>query len=343
MSTPQPRGRLLSVLGKHAVDRPPVICTGGMMNAAIVDVMEKTGHTLPEAHFSGAKMAALAEAVSECTGFENIGVPFCMTVEAELFGSRIDHGTLACEPKIQAEAFSSLTKVEVPANAARGGRTSVVGEAVELLSKRRPDLPVVATLTGPVSVAASIVDPTTFLKELRTRREDAHRVLAQVTAVLAEYAGALISAGATVIAIGDPTATVEILGPQLFQEYAIRYLNDLAASIHALATPVIVHICGKMGAGARLLPGLASDAISVDAMIDLKGLKSTAPGLTTMGNLSTYLLQWGSPQKIADRAVELVQDGVNIIAPACGLSTSTTLANITAMTRAVQTARERAS
>jgi len=69
-----------------------------------------------------------------------------------------------------------------------------------------------------VSVAASIVDPVTFLKRLRTRREDAHRVLGQVTAVLAEYAGALVAAGATVIAVGDPTATVEILGPQLFQE-----------------------------------------------------------------------------------------------------------------------------
>jgi [methyl-Co(III) methanol-specific corrinoid protein]:coenzyme M methyltransferase len=307
-----------------------------MMNAAIVDVMEKTGHTLPEAHFSGAKMAALAEAVTELTGFENIGVPFCMTVEAEMFGSRIDHGSLACEPKIRAEAFPSLTKVDIGVAAARGGRSSVVGEAVELLSRRRPDLPVVATLTGPVSVVASIVDPVTFLKELRTRREDAHRVLGQVTLALAEYAGSLVAAGATVIAVGDPTATVEILGPQLFQEYAIRYLNDLVGAIHALATPVIVHICGKMGTGTRLLPSLASDAISVDAMIDLKGLKVGAPGLVTMGNLSTYLLQWGNPDKIAGRACELVHDGVDIIAPACGLSTSTTLANITAMTRAVK-------
>jgi [methyl-Co(III) methanol-specific corrinoid protein]:coenzyme M methyltransferase len=55
-----------------------------------------------------------------------------------------------------------------------------------------------------------------------------------------------------------------------------------------------------------------------------------------MGNLSTYLLQWGNPDKIAGRACELVHDGVDIIAPACGLSTSTTLANITAMTRAVK-------
>ena len=340
MRTLEPRGRLLSVLGKQAVDRPPVICTGGMMNAAIVDIMKKTGHTLPEAHFSGTKMAALAEAVAEHTGFENIGVPFCMTVEAELFGSRIDHGTLSCEPKIRSEAFSSLSKVHVAEKTARGGRTSVVAEAVELLSKRRSDIPVVATLTGPVSVAASIVDPTTFLKELRTRREDAHRVLGQITTVLADYARELVSAGATVIAIGDPTATVEILGPRRFQDYAVRYLNELTQAIHALATPVIVHICGKMGAGKSLLPELASDAISVDAMIDLKGLKSDAPALITMGNLSTYLLQWGSPQKIADRAVELVHDGVNIISPACGLSTSTTLDNITAMTRAVQAVKE---
>ena len=39
--------RLLRVLNKEKVDRPPVICPGGMMNAAIVDVMNKTGHTLP--------------------------------------------------------------------------------------------------------------------------------------------------------------------------------------------------------------------------------------------------------------------------------------------------------
>jgi len=130
MSPLAPRERLLGVLGKKLVDRPPVICTGGMMNAAIVEVMQKTGLTLPEAHFSGARMAALAEAVSEHTGFENIGVPFCMTVEAELFGSRIDHGTLACEPKIQSEAFTSLTKVAIATGVARSGRAMVVAEAV---------------------------------------------------------------------------------------------------------------------------------------------------------------------------------------------------------------------
>jgi MtaA/CmuA family methyltransferase len=339
MSDLGPRTRLLSTLRRQVVDRPPVICTGGMMNAAIVEVMEQSGHRLPEAHFSPTKMAALAEAVTEATGFENIGLPFCMTVEAEFFGSRINHGTLACEPKIQQEAFASLRDVQIHSNAARIGRSAVVAEAIRLIRSRRSDLPIVATLTGPVSVAASVVDPLTFLKELRKSATTAHSVLEKITQVLAEYAGALVAAGADVIAIGDPTATVEILGPTLFHEFAIRYLNDLADSIHALGTPVIVHICGKLGRGTRLLPCLHCDAISVDAMVNLKDLKAASPTLTTMGNLSTYLLEWGPPQKIAERASALVHEGTDIVAPACGLSTATNLANITAMTAAVKAGR----
>ena len=39
MTTLTPKERLLKVLRKEPVDRPPVICTGGMMNAAIVEIM----------------------------------------------------------------------------------------------------------------------------------------------------------------------------------------------------------------------------------------------------------------------------------------------------------------
>ena len=40
MSSLSPKERLLKVLNKEEVDRPPVICPGGMMNAAIVDIMK---------------------------------------------------------------------------------------------------------------------------------------------------------------------------------------------------------------------------------------------------------------------------------------------------------------
>ncbi|HSN15991.1 MAG TPA: uroporphyrinogen decarboxylase family protein [Anaeromyxobacteraceae bacterium] len=337
MSGASPAERLLRVLRREPVDRPPAVCMGGMMNAAIVDVMKEGGHTLPGAHFDAVEMAALAEDVGRSTGFENLGVPFCMTVEAELLGSEVDPGTLACEPKVAREAFASVEAVEYRDvdGMARGGRIPVIAEAATLLARRNPDVPVIASLTGPVSTAASIVDPMTFLKQLRTRREAAHRVLDYVTRLLVAYATAVVEAGADVVAIGDPTATGEILGPTIFGGFAVRYLNELTDAVHRLGVPVIVHICGDMSRSRALLPGLHADAISADAQVSLRGLKEDF-GVTTMGNVSTWLLEFGEPAKVEANTARLVKEGVDIVAPACGLSTSTALANIRALTGAVK-------
>lgn len=106
-----PKERILRSFKKQTIDRPPIICPGGMMNAAIVDIMNKTGHILPEGHHDSIIMAQLAVDVHENTGFENFGIPFCMTVEAEVLGSEINYGTLSCEPKIQKELYTCAADV----------------------------------------------------------------------------------------------------------------------------------------------------------------------------------------------------------------------------------------
>jgi len=335
-----PRERLVRVLANEQVDRPPVICTGGMLNAAVVGVMDDDDSPkLPAAHFSSESMAKLAERVRATTGFENLGVPFCMTVEPEVLGSRIDPGSLSCEPKIAAEAYSSSSDVEVHdvRQLVRSGRIGTVIQAAYALKTRNPDVPVIATLSGPISTAASVVDPLTFLKELRTKPRDAHRVLDYITELLVAYAQEVARNGADVIAIGDPTATGEILGPTIFSAFAVRYLNILCDAVHAAGKPVIVHICGDMSRSRHFLAALHADAISVDAKVSLVRLKEDYPHINTMGNLSTALLEFGDADKVRRSAERLVRDGVDIVAPACGLSTSTGLDNIRAMTGAVKT------
>ncbi|MDF2875143.1 MAG: hemE 3 [Sporomusa sp.] len=330
--------RLLAVLSKQPVDRPPVICPGGMMNAAIVDVMKSSNQTLPAAHSDAVLMANLAYAVHNLTGFENFGLPFCMTVEAELLGSEIDLGTFACEPKISREVFSSATQVEYKdiSTILNTGRIPVVCQAASILTTQYPDIPVIGSLTGPVSTAASIIDPIPFLKDLRKNAPAAHRVFDYVTGLLIGFAHKLIDHGATVIAIGDPTATGEILGPRLFDEYAVTYINKLIAAVHHRNVPVIVHICGNLNSVKPLIASLKANAISTDAIVNLKQLKNDFPQLTTMGNISTYLLEYGPPEKVALQTRNLLAQGIDIIAPACGLSTSSALANIQAMTHTVR-------
>ncbi|MBP2636189.1 MAG: hemE 3 [Firmicutes bacterium] len=333
------KARLQAVLNKELPDRPPVICPGGMMNAAIVDVMKKSNQTLPAAHSDAVLMADLAYAVHEYTGFENFGLPFCMTVEAEVLGSEITLGTLECEPKITREVFATAAQVEykdIP-TMLNSGRIPTVCQAVSLLSTNYPDIPVVGSLTGPVSTAASIVDPVPFLKDLRRDPKNAHRVFDYVTALLIAFAYKLIDNGATVIAIGDPTATGEILGPKMFAEYAVTYINKLTAAIQQKGVSVVVHICGNLNSVKPLIPSLKANGISTDAIVNLKLLKDEFPELTTMGNVSTYLLELGPAEKVAVQTKNLVTQGINIIAPACGLSTSSPLANIQALTHTTKT------
>ena len=340
MSDLAPRDRLGRVLSKQGVDRPPVICTGGMMNAAVLGVMEEeAAPKLPAAHFSSEGMAALAEAVHHATGFENIGVPFCMTVEAELLGSEINHGTLECEPKIVREVFPSVGAVEFRdvAQLVRSGRIEVVVEAAHRIARANPDVPVIASLTGPVSTAASIVDPLTFYKELRKNPTGAHQLLDYVTNLLGAFAERLLAdQGATAIAVGDPSATGEILGPAMFEKFAVRYLNQLADRVHALGFPLIIHICGDLKSVWHLLPQLRCDALSTDALVSLPALKEKFPAITTMGNVSTFALEWNESEKIRNMTRNLVNHGVNIISPACGLSTSTKLKTIRVMTDEVK-------
>ena len=89
--------RLLRVLWGQTVDRPPVICPGGMMNGCVSQVLEQLER---ETSVDREKIIKAAKLTQELTGFENIGVPFCMTVEAECFGAKVDYGNSQVEPRV---------------------------------------------------------------------------------------------------------------------------------------------------------------------------------------------------------------------------------------------------
>ena len=333
-----PKERLLRVLKKQETERPPTICPGGMMNTAITEIMRDTGHTLPEAHHGSELMGQLAWDVMNKTGFENFGIPFCMTIEAEALGSEIDFGTISTEPSIKREPFASVDAVEFlpPGAVLKTSRAGALMQAAQGLKNSYPDIPVIGSITGPVSLGSSLVDPMTFLKELRKKPEASHRFLNYATEQLISYAKELADNGAGIICIADPTATGEILGPKLFGEFVVPYINRIVDAVHTMNVPVIIHICGDVNVVKKELPSFKGDAISVDAMVSLKKIQDEYPELTTMGNLNTYMLQSGNVDMIRRGALQLLQHKIAIPAPACGLSTSTPLAHIRAFTETVK-------
>lgn len=331
--------RLFKVLKNEKVDRPPCICPGGMMNMIIEDLMDITGINWPDAHTNPELMANLAYSMYENGGFENCGVPFCMTVEAESMGAGVSLGDKTTEPRVTDYVINSVREYEKLKNIdSNFGRAKVVIDAIKILSERKLEIPIVANITGPISLASSIMDPIVFYKELVRKKEEAHKYMEVITENLISFGKAQLEAGAEILAISDPSGTGEILGPKLFNEFAIPYINKIVEALKPYAKGgVIVHICGKLKSVYESLQNLKCDAISFDSITSVKEVKQNVSGKAIMGNVSTLTLFNGECDLIKNISSHCIKNGVDILSPACGIGITTPLKNIKTM---VEVAKE---
>lgn len=330
--------RLQTVLAGKKPDRPPVICPGGMMSAATTTVLQAGGGVF---HTDAAAMAATSEAIYRHTGFENLGVPFCMTVEAEAFGSKVDLGNAGVEPCVTEYGAADLPDIlrrSMP-NIENEQRAQAVLAAIERLVSRNRDTPVIGNVTGPISLVTSIVDPLIFFRKMRKFPVEVTEVLQVLTEYLTQFAKLQIEAGASVIAIADPTATGEILGAANFRRFVAPLLQQLVEKIRQAGAGAIVHICGDATLLLADLQGMRGAACSFDSLVNIRKAKEMLGNIPVMGNLNTQLLHTGGAERIAQTAQALLQQEVDILAPACGISLATPRDNLQAFTCAGKSCR----
>ena len=320
--------RLLSVLKGDRVDRPPVICPGGMMSACVTEISDQVGG----GHHSGTKaMVGAARKINELIGFENYGVPYCLTSEVEALGASVNIGDNLIEPRITRyndEPLEAIMENYSPVDVT-SGRMGVVLAAIRELKNSR--IPVIGNVSGHISTASSVVDPLEIFKMLRREPERAARFMDFINDYLIRYALEMVKAGADVISISDPTATGEILGPRNFQKFAVPYYRKIINALHKEGIPVILHICGNASNIVESLNEVQANAVSFDSVVNMK---SAREGIKTglMGNVSTQLLHTGERDKIVSITRNALQSEVDIVAPACGLSMATSISNLKAMT-----------
>lgn len=327
-----PKERLKAIFEGQKVDRPACICPGGMMNMITADLMDQIQVFLPEAHHDARQMAELAKAVYEQGCFENYGVPFCMTVEAEEMGAKVDMGTKVYEPHVIEYVMDSVSDYEklTPVDVTKG-RAKVVTDAIRILKEETSGVPIVGNLTGPVSTASSVMEPVNFYKELRKKNQEAHAYMEFITDQLIAFGRAQIEAGADVIAISDPSGTGEILGPKFFKEFAVTYLNKLLDGLKKEKVGTIVHICGQMHSVYKEINEVHSDVLSFDSVVPMKEARANLKDRVLMGNVSTYAIEFGDPDRLKMLTTSCRRGGSDIISPACGLGMKSPLTNVQAI------------
>ena len=329
-----PKERFLKALRLKKVDRPPVLSPN---QTATVEQMDSLGIYFPDAYRDAHKMAMLAAAAWEQVGLEGIGVPFCQTVEAEVFGLEVKWGRRKTDiPEAPFKGHSTPDGVEVPENFLERGRIPIVLRAIEILKERYGDeVPIMGHVIGPFSLAAHLANMEKILKMSIKNPVLVEEFTNLGLEAIAEYANAMLEHGADAIVIENMFASVDIMGVKGYVKFAQPFDREL---IRKIKGPTILHICGD---GTKIIDEMlatGATCLSIDSKTDAAQAVHASRGKAAiMGNIDTvYALAFGTPEEVVAETKRAIEAGIDVIAPGCAISPLTPNRNLKAMVETVR-------
>jgi len=192
--------------------------------------------------------------------------------------------------------------------------------------------------TGPFSLASVLRGAQSFIFDLYDEnREDVEDFLRFCTDVVVAYGKAMIGTGVHAIQMGDATAS--LLGADLFQEFALPYLNDALERLSGTGCDLWVHICGDTSHLLPYLKELPMDGFEVDALVDMKtARKLIGNKIALKGNIDTSFILQANKNEVYETSINLLRSdsfktGL-ILSPGCGVPKMTPVENLKAMARA---------
>jgi len=325
--------RLLNALEGKKVDKVPV-CS--VTQTGIVELMDEVGAAWPEAHSDSEKMAKLAIANYELSGLEAVRVPYCLTVLAEAMGCEVNMGTKNRQPSVTAHPYpKDLEGMEMPENLLDKGRIQAVLGAIKIIREKvGPEVPVIGGMEGPVTLASDLASVKSFMKWSLKKPELLEQVLDFATEATITYANSMVDAGADIIAIADPVASPDLTSPDSFKTMLQSRLQKFSSSVNSVT---VLHVCGNVNPILDYMADCGFEGLSVEEKIgSAKKAKEILGGRARLvGNISSpFTLLPGPVDKIKAEAKQAIADGVDVLAPGCGIAPMTPVSHIKAMVEA---------
>ena len=325
--------RLLNALEGKQVDKVPV-CS--VTQTGIVELMDKVGAAWPEAHSDPEKMAKLAIANYELSGLEAVRIPYCLTVLAEAMGCEVNMGTKNRQPSVIAHPYpKDLEGMEMPENLLDMGRIQAVLDSIKIIRERvGPDVPIIGGMEGPVTLASDLSSVKSFMKWSLKKPELLVQVLDFATEATIAYANSMVLAGTDVIAIADPVASPDLMSPDSFRDVLQSRLQKFSSNVDSVT---VLHVCGNVNPILNYMADCGFEGLSVEEKVgSVKKAKEVIGNRARfVGNISSpFTLLPGPIEKIKEESKKALEEGVDVLAPGCGIAPMTPVSHIKAMVEA---------
>lgn len=322
--------RLLDVLANKRVDRPPVT---GFLVSITLELMDKIGVRLPEAHHEPLLMVKLAAAAHEVLGLESMKLPFDLTVEAGALESKIDYGTLTTLPQVTEHHYRDPEEIIIEKELLKKGRIPLVLEAIRIARKEYGDrIPVISSIVGPLTVSGMLFGIDNLFFWMLEEPEKYALALRKVTSLCIVYAEEQFKTGTHIVQMAEPSASGDLISPQQFAKFVAPYHREIC---HAFELPVVIHICGNITCHLQSIAEIGARGISFEDKTDIREVVKQLKGKTALiGYVPTSLLLNGTPEEVYLYSLECLRAGVDVLNSGCAWPLAAPNENIKAMIRA---------
>ncbi|ADE36975.1 methyltransferase MtaA/CmuA family [Methanohalophilus mahii DSM 5219] len=277
--------RLLNTLKGKPVDRVPVI---SITQTGIIELMDATGASWPEAHSDPEKMAELAFAAYDLTRLEAVRYPYCSTVLAEAMGCKVNLGSKFIQPHVISHPFSEDTdNIEAPKNLVEKARIPAVLKATGLLKEKvGENVPIIAGIEGPLTLFSHLTGVDSYIKWSTLNPDYATQCLNIATTACIEYANELIKHGADVICVSEGNVCSDLLNSDMFEFFVKPQYHRFCENTTGIK---IVHMCGNANPMLDSLAECGFQGISIEEKVkDFQAIKKMVGNKSCLiGNIST--------------------------------------------------------
>ena len=198
-----------------------------------------------------------------------------------------------------------------------------------------------AYVVGPVTLAGLLETAERVAMDSILEPERLKVLCSFATEIIQKYANAMIIAGADIIFILEPTAS--ILGPKEFRKFSGYYVNYIIESYKYANIETVYHTCGNTMHLIQEMVSAGVDALSLDSPqcgIDIAKVAKLVPdNVVIIGNVSpTHVLKDGSVEMVKNATTELLEKMRPypnfILSTGCDVPPETSLENLKAFMQA---------